>query len=158
LPNRVKKWFMLQVWRLQQVAQILTLALLALNLSLQVWGYVKWRNEFLANPISGVLLILLLLALGIWTFAILWDIRFKMWREQQAVLIERNPYAKERMAAKEIALYEIIWMPLLERLARDDPKIAAAASDLREWLSKLAKDDPVLERDLKELYEYIRTR
>ena len=158
MPNGAKKWLMLQMWRLQQVAQVLTLALMAINLSLQVWGYVKWRDEFLANSLYGPLTIVLVLAIVIWSFAIVWDRRLKMWREQQAVLIERNPYAKERMAAKEIALYEILWMPLLERLAKDDEKIAAAAADLRDWLTKLAKDDPVLEKDLKELYEYIRTR
>ena len=36
MPNGLKKWFMLQVWRLQQVAALLTLVLLALNLALQL--------------------------------------------------------------------------------------------------------------------------
>ena len=158
MPNPVKKWFMLQVWRLQQVAQVLTLALLALNLSLQVWGYVKWRNEWLANPITGVLLFIGALAAAIWTFAILWDIKFKMWREQQAVLIERNPYAKEKMAAKEVALYELLWLPMLEKIGKDDPKIQAAARDLKDWVTKLTELDPVLENDLKEVYEFIRKK
>lgn len=155
MPNGLKKWFMLQVWRLQQVAQLLTLALLAINLSLQLYGFIRWRGWLFETPYTGVTLILLVLAGAIWAFAILWDIRFKMWREQQTVLIERNPYAKEKMAAKEIAIYEIVWLPLLERLGRDDPKIKEASARLKEWLDKQSEEDPTVARDLADIYRFI---
>ena len=152
----VKKWFMLQMWRLQQVAQVLTLVLLALNLSLQIFGLIKWRE---GSPLStsyvGVPLILLFLAMAIWTCAIIWDLRLKMWRDQMTILTERNPYAKEKMAAKEIALYEVLWLPLLDKLGKDDPKTKQAADELRAWLKKIARDDPAIARDIKEIYEYI---
>jgi hypothetical protein len=155
LPNKVKKWLMLQMWRLQQVAQPLTLAMLSVTISLQVWGFVKWRNEILANPLFGVLVILVPLVLLIWAVAIAWDIRLKMWREQQMVLTERNPYAKEKMSAKELVIYQLLWMPMLEKLGKDDPKIREAVTTFKQWLEHLPNDDPILARDLKEIYDYI---
>jgi hypothetical protein len=158
LANGKKKWFMVQIWRLQQVAQLLTLALLALNLSLQLYGYIRWRGAFFATPYTGVLFILLVLAAVIWGFAIFWDKRMKMWREQMTVLMERNPYAKERMPSKEIVAYELIWLPLLDKLGKDDPQIEAAAKGLRDWIKKLSDQDPELAKDVKEVYDFIRRK
>lgn len=155
MPNGVKKWFMLQLWRLQQVAQLLTLALLALTLSLQLYDFIRWRGALFETPYTGVPFILLVLAAIIWGFAVIWDIRFKMWREQQTVLVERNPYAKEKMAAKEVALYEIIWLPLMEKLGKDDPKLREASAQLKEWLDKQSREDPTVARDLEDIYKFI---
>lgn len=137
---------------------MLTLALLALNLSLQLYGYIRWRGAFFATPYTGVLFILLVLAAVIWGFAIFWDKRMKMWREQMTVLMERNPYAKERMPSKEIVAYELIWLPLLDKLGKDDPQIEAAANGLRDWIKKLSDQDPELAKDVKEVYDFIRRK
>lgn len=156
MAKRVKKWFMLQVWRLQQVAQVLTLALLALNLSLQVFGLIKWRE---GSPLStswvGVPMILLVLAMAIWTFAIVWDLRLKMWRDQATVLVERNPYSKEKMSAKEIMIYGLLWLPLLEDIGKRDPKAKVAADALREWIRKASKEEAVMDKDLDDIFRYI---
>jgi len=153
--NGIKKWFMLQMWRLQQVAQVLTLTLMAANLSLLVWDYVKWRNEILQNSIVGPLIILLILGMAIWSFAMVWDLRLKMWREQVAVLIEKNPYMKERFAPKEIALYAITWLPVLEQLGKDNPEMKAHAESLRRWLQKELKEDELAQKELDDILEYI---
>jgi len=153
--KRVKKWFMLQVWRLQQVAQLLTLVLLALNLSLQAWGYVKWRSGFLANPLTGVLSILLVLAFLIWTSAYIWDRRLKMWREQISVLIEKNPYMKERFAPKEVALYALIWIPIMEHIGKNDPVLKANADALKNWLRRELKADDLSPKELEDILHYM---
>jgi len=149
-----KKWFMLQMWRIQQVSQPISLAMLALTLSLTVWNYVKWRPVF-NNPWSGILIILLSLVAAIWVSSILWDIRFRMWREQTTVLMERNPYAKEKMAAKEVALYKLTWLPVMDRLARDDPKVKEAADILRAWIKKAEDLDPILRHDLEDIEKHV---
>ncbi len=149
-----KKWMMLQMWRVQQVAQLLSLAMLALTLSLQVWGYVKWR-PFFNNPWSGILMILLALAAAIWIASFLWDIRFKMWREQTTVLMERNPYAKEKMNAKEVAIYKLCWLSVMDTLAKDDPKVKEAADILRAWLKRAEDLDPILRGDLEDIEAHI---
>jgi predicted PurR-regulated permease PerM len=146
---------MLQVWRLQQVAQLLTIILLALNLSLQLWGYVKWRNGFLANSLTGVLSILLVLALVIWTFAYIWDRRLKMWREQTSVLIEKNPYMKERFSPKEVALYAMIWVPIMEHIGKNDTVLKANAEALKGWLKKELKADDISPKELEDILHYM---
>ena len=153
---QIKKWFMLQIWRLQQVAAILTLVLLALNLALQIFGLIKWREgSLLSTSWIGVPLILLLLAMVIWSFAIVWDLRLKMWRDQATVLAERNPYAKEKMTAKEVAFYGLTWIPILEKMGKDDPNIMEAANAMRRWIKIAANLDSMAEKDVKELGEHI---
>ncbi|MGQ9587244.1 MAG: hypothetical protein ACUVT7_02525 [Thermoplasmata archaeon] len=154
--KRVKKWFMLQVWRLQQVAQIMALALLALNLALQIFDLIKWRQgSLLSTSWVGVPTILLFLALVIWTFAMFWDLRLKLWRDQMTVLVERNPYTKEKLSSKEVLMFGIMWLPMMERLSKDDPKLAAASEVIRSWIRKTAREDPETMVHVKELFEHI---
>jgi hypothetical protein len=157
LNGGVKKWFMLQLWRVQQVAQLLTIAMLAFTISLQIYPYVSWRFEgtVLEGTYPSVTIIMLTIAACVWTFAFIWDIRLKMWREQQMVLIERNPYAKEKMAAKEIVIYQLSWLPLMEKLGKDDPEIKEAARSLRAWIDRLASEDPILKYDIEQVFKFV---
>jgi len=146
---------MLQIWRIQQPAQLITLVLLALNLSLQLFYFVKWRGAILNNVYLMIPLIFLLLFAGIWVVAIFWDLRLRLWREQATVLVERNPYTKERLNAKEMAQYSLIWIPVLEKLGKDDPKLAEIAKVLKQWVKKEWEDDPQLVKDVGELFGHI---
>lgn len=147
---------MLQVWRVQQVAAILTLILLALNLSLQLYNYINWRGGILETPYIGVPIILLALGLVIWGFAIFWDLRMKMWREQMAVTMERNPYAKEKMYAKEIMLYGLTWLPVMDKLAKDDPEMRKSADAFKVWIRRAINEDPGTKAEWDSLLEYIK--
>ena len=159
MSGGIKKWFMLQMWRVQQVAQVLTIALLAVNLTLTLYSYMRWREGTLfATPYVGGLAILLTLAVAIWMFAFVWDMRLKMWREQQTVVVEKNPYTKEKMTPKEIMIYGLLWLPLMERMAEDDPKIKASAESLRRWLLRSMKDDSVTEAEVGIIRKYIGDR
>jgi len=150
-----KKWFMLQVWRFQQISQIATLALLAINLALQIFNFMTWRGSLFSSPYTGVPFILLMLVAAIWGFATIWDLRMKMWREQMAVAMERNPYAKEKMYSKELVVYAMLWLPLLDHMGKDDPKIREAADNLRTWLKRAADGDGALEAEVMDILEYI---
>ncbi len=152
--NRIKKWAMLQMWRLQQVAQILTLALLAINLSLQVWGYVKWRGDIMGSYM-GVLIILLVLAALVWSIAFIWDVRLKMWREQISVLMQKNPFVKERMTSKEIAIYAMTWIPVLEHMGKDNPALRAQADRFRDWLKREVDENVLTKEELNDILEHI---
>ena len=154
MAGGVKKWFMFQVWRLQQVAAILTLALLSLNLALQIYNYMDWRPEIL-SPYYLVPLLLLLITLVIWLFALFWDLKMKMWREQMAVAMERNPYAKEKLFAKEIANYAFMWKPILDNLGKTDPEVKAHADSLRAWVDRVLKEDESASAEWRELLNYI---
>ena len=153
--KRVKKWFMLQVWRIQQVAQILTLVLLGITDSLLLWKSVAWRGGIIENPYAGPLIIMIIIAVSVWAFAIFWDLRLKMWRDQMNVIVERNPYSKERLSSKEVFLYTLIYLPLMEHLGKDDPKVKEIAEVLRKWFKKETADDQQLVKDVKEIFDHI---
>jgi len=151
-----KKWFMLQMWRIQQIAQIATIALLALNLALQAYAYMSWRGSIFSSPYAGVPLIAMILFAAVWGFSIIWDLRMRMWREQQTVLVEKNPYTKEKLTAKEIAVYALFWLPLLEKFAEEDPEVRKSVTFMRDWLRK-AYADKALVAEVQEITNYLGT-
>jgi hypothetical protein len=151
----MKKWFMLQMWRVQQIAAILSLMMLAVTDALLIYDKVSWREGIFATPYTGATVLLLVIALAIWVVSIIWDTRLRMWREQMTVLVEKNPFNKERMAPKEIVMYSLMWLPMLESLGRTDPKVRDAAIALREWVNKAAKEDPAITRDVGEILKFI---
>jgi hypothetical protein len=146
---------MLQVWRLQQIASVMTLALLALSEATVIWGFLKYRGGLFGSPYIMIPTLMLAFGGAIWAASILWDLRMKMWQYQANVGVERNPYAKERLGAKEIAQYSLIWIPVLERLGKEDKKLADAADVLKTWVSKEWHDDPALVREVTELFAHI---
>ena len=150
-----KKWFMLQTWRVQQIAQIATIGLLAINLAFQVYSYMSWRGSIFDSPYMGVPFIALILMAIIWGFSIIWDLQMRMWREQHSVLVEKNPYAKEKMTAKEIALYGYFWLPLMDKVSQDDPEAKKATADMRDWLWKTYTDDESLVSEVGEITRYL---
>ena len=151
----VKKWFMLQVWRIQQVSQIITLALVAIQNALLVYGYISWRGAVFENPYIMLPMVMVAIALSIWIAAVVWDMRLKMWREQATVLVERNPYSKEKMSTKEIMIYGILWLPVMERLGQDDPKVKAAGEALKDWMKKSIEHKAVSIKDIEDVFKYI---
>jgi len=151
----VKKWFMLQMWRLQQIAQIVTIALLALNLALQIYGFMSWRGSLFSTPYTGVPLLLLILAAIIWAIAIAWDTKMKMWREQMTVLAERNPYMREKMSTKELVFYALSWLPVLEALGKSDSQAREAAESLKLWMRKSMMEDRSLSADVNQVFKYL---
>ncbi len=156
MSGGIKKWFMLQMWRVQQIAQVLTLVMLAITNALLLYSYMEWREGSLfSTPYIGVLLILIVIGGAIWIAAFIWDVRLKMWREQVTVIFEKNPFTKEKMTPKEIMIYSTVWIPLMERLGKDDPKIKASAESLRRWVLRTMKEDRVTEKEVNILLEYI---
>lgn len=153
--KKLRKWFMLQVWRLQQISQVMTLLLLALSEATVLWGFLKYRGGVFNNPYIMIPVMLLLFGGAIWLASVFWDLRLKMWRYQATVLVERNPYSKEKMAPKEIVVYGMTWLPVLEKLGENDPKMKAQAEAFRTWLRKASKLEPNLEADMKEILDFI---
>ena len=152
----VKKWFMLQMWRVQQIAAILTLVLLAISLSLQIYNYMSWRSGLFSSPYTGALIILLALGLIIWVLSIVWDTRLRMWREQMTVLVERNPYSKEKMSPKEIVHYRLVWLPLLKKLGKDDPSLKEYGETMEAWMEHVIRDDPSVAKEVEDLMSYVK--
>ena len=146
---------MLQVWRLQQIASVKTLVMLALSEATVIWGFLKYRGGLFGSPYIMIPILMVAFGGAIWAASIIWDLRLKMWRYQANVSMERNPYGREKLNAKEIAQYSLIWIPVLERLGKEDKKLAEAAEVLKIWVSKEWHDDPALVTEVKELFGHI---
>jgi hypothetical protein len=155
--NPLKHWLMIEVWRVQQISSILSLVLMAVGDTILIANQMVWRvgNYYLT---VGVLLLLFggaILALGY-----LWDKRAKMWKEQQIVVVERNPYASLKMMPKEIVNFKTIYIPLIELLAKLDTKNAAAhrhnAEMYKMWIADGLAQDPELRTKVKQMYEILR--
>ncbi|UCE92279.1 MAG: hypothetical protein JSV90_03865 [Methanobacteriota archaeon] len=159
MSGSIKKWFMLQMWRIQQVAQILVLTMMAITDALLVYDYTDGLRvggePLIPYRALGVLFVLILIGGAIWAFAIIWDLRLKMWREQMTVLAEKNPFTKEKLTPKEVFILGALWMPLLERLGKDDPALRNSAEDLRKWIRRSLKDDKVTDAEVDTVLEYI---
>jgi hypothetical protein len=72
-----------------------------------------------------------------------------------AVVMERNPYAKERMYSKELVVYAMLWLPMLEHMGEKDPKLKESAEHLRAWLMKSYTDDKSLEKEIGDIMRYM---
>ena len=159
MSGGVKKWFMLQMWRIQQVAQLLVLTMMAITDALLVYDYTDGLRvggePLIPYRVLGVLFVLILIGGAIWAFAIIWDLRLKMWREQMTVLAEKNPFTKEKLTPKEVYILGTVWLPILERLGKDDPTAKNSAADLRKWILRSLNDDKVTEAELGAVLKYI---
>ena len=112
-------------------------------------------DPLISDRVLGVLFVLILIGGAIWAFALIWDLRLKMWREQMTVLVEKNPFTKEKMTPKEITMVNIIWLPIIERLGKDDPKVREYAEALKHWARKSMKEDRIAEAEVKTILEYM---
>ena len=151
----IKKWFMFQMWRVQQIAALISVILLSMNLALLVYPYLNWRGGIFENTYVGIIFLIFIIFLAVWIFSLIWDLRLKMWREQMAVAVERNPYAKEKFYSKEAMLYTLAYLPLLDNLGKEDPKAKEAAKALRDWFRRALETDPALQRELGDLLKFI---
>ena len=169
--NPIKKFILLWVWRVQQIGAISTLFITAINLSLTVAALVWWRigNTFVAVMMSFVILASVIMTLG-WV----WDKKAQMWKEQNVINVERNPFYKHKMTPKEVLSFTHIWNPLLKTVGnilelviqRDahaepsdvDKDILKQARQLKEtadawerWCTDQNSKDPILAASVKEL-------
>ena len=148
----VKKWFMKWIWRIQQIGAISTLFITALNLSLTVTALIWWRigNTFVAVVLSFSVLAIIIMTLG-WV----WDTKLQMWKEQNVVNVERNPFYMHKMTPKESLSYTHIWVPLLHTIAEkmDCPQLHDTADAWERWCTEQNAQDPILNANVKELRE-----
>jgi len=145
--NSVKKGFMVWIWRVQQVALLLTLAMTALNLSIQIGNKIVWRfgSIYIAVALSLVVSTSVILFVGY-----LWDRKARMWHEQSIVTVERNPFNLIRMTPKELVMYSDLFIPIVESLG---PEHAKRVAGWKKWIDDLLQSDPVTKEGVDMLRE-----
>jgi len=159
-----KKFLMKWVWRVQQIGAVSTLVITAITLTLTISEKIEWR---IGNPYIPVLLTFSLLASVILSLGWLWDRKFQMWKAQNEVNVERNPYYLFKQTPKEIASYELLWFPMLKSHAAiaDRLHLHQEAQAVRQiidryggWCKEQVEMDPILKRQVDELSDYLKSK
>ena len=144
--NRLKRYVLLWIWRVQQPGQIFNIIMSAINMTLLVNLYMKWRFE---NPYVGILLAFGTVMFALLTVAYLWDAKAKMWHEQIEVSVHKNPYYYHKMTAKEIVGYKMQWIPWMRKVGLEEE-----AQFWDSWCDEQMSLDPQLKKDVEEILEW----
>ena len=164
LIRRLKKFVMVWVWRTQQVGSISTLLITAVTLTLTLSDKIVWRigNTYAAILLTFGCLASLILGAG-WG----WDKKLQMWKEQNEVNVERNPYYLFKQTPKEVASYELLWFPIADTLGDicDALGLTERAKEMRlfkkrygGWCREQVESDPILKRQVNELSDYLKSK
>jgi hypothetical protein len=161
----LKKFFMRHVWRIQQIGAISTLIITASTLAITV------SDKLLLSTILpfsiGPLVALAVLGSIVICLGWLWDKKLQMWKEQNVVNVERNPYYLFKQTPKEIASYELLWFPFAETVAEIADKVGSPekAEAMRlfvkrygGWCKEQVASDPTLKKQVDELSNYLKSK
>ena len=156
----MKKAAMKHIWRLQQVGGILSVMMLSVTITLSLMDKIDYlfikRFEMFGIPpdIDYDYLIFFIIAPLIFLLAIgagyLYDRTFQMWRAQNEVAAERNPFAKTMLTPKEIVVWENNTIPMLRGLGRKDE-----ADFMERWIERVLRENPSLRRETEEIGDYV---
>lgn len=147
----LKRYFMMQIWRLQQAQMIISMLFWSLTLTGVFYPYVGWRLRLMGieNTTVAIVVLFLFVAGGILAFGYIYDRIFKMWHHQQIVIQERNPYSRGKLTPKEVLYWTLYYIPSLEAeavLLRDSDEKRAVetmekADTLKRWVRKNLDED-----------------
>lgn len=148
------KMFMKHVWRFQQIGGLISVILLCLNLAIPLYGYTHWRFEQLGIPKELdwlIILIIFLMAFSITLiFGFAYDRVFKLWRDKEIVMVERNPFRKGRIKPTELIDWQYMYIPLLMKHGLKDE-----AEFNMKWNEQNMDRDPELRKDVFRMMKWI---
>jgi len=150
-----KKGLMKYVWRLQQVAAVSGIFFWSLTLTLLLDPYSKPIIINLFNLDNSQVFIRLLLTFlivfgGLVAFGVAYDRLLQLWKEQQIVAQERNPFAKNAMYPKEILHWQFFNIPLLRHFGMEKEAIF-----YEKWNERLVKEDLILKEEVFRIAQWI---
>jgi hypothetical protein len=155
-----KKVLMKHVWRLQQVGGILSVMMLSISITLSLKVYIFYIFQTVFEDIGvptwidyDYLMFFILtptifgMALGV---GYLYDRTFQMWKAQNEVSVERNPYAKVMLSPKEVVVWQKNTIPLLRSIGNEKE-----AQFLQTWVDRSLSDNPGLRAEVAEVERWV---
>jgi hypothetical protein len=142
----VKHAIMLQLWRLGQVYQPVTMALLSITAAGVIYEHVHWRlfdNLYLD---MGVILGAIYLISSLAGYG--YDKVLRMWNEGIIVSTRRSPYTRAKLTPKHAVLYSRFLVPLLRAAGQEED-----ARFFENWVRAEREADPELDEDLRTITE-----
>ncbi len=142
----MKKWFMLQYWRIQQSQSLISLVFWTSTLTLLIWPYISWRFDTtetilslpstyfgLAGIATSVVAMVLLVGLA-------YDVSLGLWRDHITVVQERNPFNTYKLNPTWGILIAQT-NEILRRLAADDEEVQRHCRFIDRMLEWNAKQE-----------------
>jgi hypothetical protein len=165
----VKRYVMLQLWRVQQSYTLLSLFLWGILITLSgfpVIGPVFLRvleDRFGISPGApgAVALTLAVIFFGVYLFlfglGVIYDKYLRLWREQLDIAYERNPYTREKLMVKEILLWRHMFLPALRTAVKNNPEVQHEIDFMEKWIEKSESMDGNIQKAVKETEREIQT-
>ncbi len=139
-----KKRLMKNFWRVQQAQMVISVAFWSLTLTGIFYPYFreKFNNWGLGqeNVFIGMAVLFLMVVAGIMLFGYIYD-KFKFWKEQQFVIIERNPYTSWKLNPVQ-TMWAEMWMETARAIPDKTPELEAKIKFYEAWIERLEEIDP----------------
>ena len=153
----MKKKLMEFMWRLQASQTVIGIIFWPLTLTGIFYPYIRERsNNFGLGQgavLGGMLILFLTIVLFIVIFGLLFD-KLRFWKEQNIVLIERNPYGSLKLSAKEVYWLRM-WALALKANPSLSPELKKELELYDKWISFNLKDDKSLSNEVERMDKII---
>ena len=105
---KAREWFSLQYFRVQQIQAMVASILAIMSFAVVIALYLKWEDNL------RLLVLILLVVIGIYSIAWIWDMFFKIWISRQVVNVKRNPFSIWRMTPREQMQFQETIIPIMK--------------------------------------------
>ncbi len=139
-----KKVVMKYFWRVQQAQMIISMVFWSLTITGIFYPYVREKfNNFgigQENVFLGMMVMFAIVIAAIILFGIIYD-RLKFWKEQQLVIVERNPYASWKLNPLH-SMWVELWLEMAKSIEKKSPELEEKIKLYEAWISRCREIDP----------------
>lgn len=140
----LKKKVMKTFWRVQQAQAVISVVFWSMTLTGIFYPMIveklkdyPWWGE---NTFLGLMVFFFIVLGGIFAFGFIYD-KFKFWKEQQLVIVERNPYTGWKMNPV-FTQWVDLWIEMAKSLPDKTPELEAKINFFEKWVARLEEIDP----------------
>lgn len=155
--DRVRKRAMIYLWRAQQSGAIINIMLLGTLTAASLYRqYLKVYFNNYGFPdnqeLPGVLITMMAIFVAVFGVGFVFD-RFKFWKEQSVVGVERNPYGSYKLNAKEVYWIRI-WAAAIAA-GNPGPEQKRLVEMFDAWIKRSVEEDAVLKAEVEAVERWI---
>jgi hypothetical protein len=140
----LKKKVMKTFWRVQQAQMVISVVFWSMTLAgifypLLIDKFPDWAGGQ-ENTFIGIILLFAVVLSGIFLFGFVYD-KFKFWKEQQLVIVERNPYTSWKLNPVQ-TMWAEMWVETAKAIPDKTPELEAKIKFYEAWIARLEEIDP----------------
>jgi hypothetical protein len=162
----VKRFLMVQLWRIQQSYTLLSLLIWGVIITFTSWAVLEaiWADVLQRFGISmsapgavasGLAVIFICVFTLLYAVGVIYDKYLRLWREQLDVSVEKNPYTQEKLMVKEILMWRHMFLPTLRAIAPEDPDAQREIEFMEDWIQKSIASDGNIRKALDQAERWI---